>query len=184
MTRQKLIEACIEAFEPNYAKHWAEQVISTQSLQTLWELIMESGQLSLSKEALGKFEFRSAYILETVYCKDSKLFLPYLNQFFELFPTVTNGSMKRHFAKIGFFAIKEGNYPRNMESIATACADWTIDPQTRVAVKVWALGILVELRKVEPWINDLLPEVIDSLSGNPSAGMMVQLRRIKTILNA
>ena len=184
MTREKLIAACIAGFIPDYAKYWAEQVVEKQSLQTLWELIEESDKLGLSKEDLEKFEFRSAYILETVYCQYPKLFYPYLYRFFEKFPIITNGSMKRHFAKIGFFAIKQGNCPHNIEAIATACADWIIDPKTRVAVKVWALDILIEFTKTEKWIKDLLPEVIEALSKNPSAGMSVRLRRIKSTMNA
>ena len=179
MTREKLIEICL-TFSPNYAKTWAQEVISTHSLQTLWKLIMESDTLGLSNDDLEKFEFRSAYILETVYCKNSTLFFPYMSQFFRLFPAITNGSMRRHFAKICFLAIKEGNRPQNLEAIATTCADWIIDPKTRVAVKVWALDILAELAKTEQWIKELLPEVIASLSLNPSAGMTVRLRRLQS----
>ena len=182
MIREKFIEICL-TFEPNFAQTWAEEVISTQSFQTLWELILESDKLNLTKKMLEKFEFRSAYILETIYCKDSSLLFPFLNQFFDLFPTITNGSMRRHFAKICFLAIKEGNRPPNIETIATACADWIIDPQTRVAVKVWALDILAELSKTEKWIKEFLPEVVASLAKHPSAGIIVRLRRIKTILN-
>ena len=169
-------------FVPNFAITWAEEVISTKSLQTFWELIEESDTLNLSKEDLEKFKFRSSYILETAYCKDPNLFFPYLHQFFELFPKVTNGSMRRHFAKICFLAIKAGNRPQNIETIATTCADWIIDPQTRVAVKVWALDILTELAKTEKWIMELLPEVIVSQTKNPSAGMSVRLRRIKSTM--
>ena len=87
--------------------------------------------------------------------------------------------MRRHFAKIGFFAIKEGYRPHDNKAIVTACADWIIDPKTRIAVKIWALDILAELAKTEKWIQELLPEVIASLSKNPSSGMLVRLRRIK-----
>jgi hypothetical protein len=183
MTREQLIAACISGFMPNYAQYWAEQVISTQSLPALWKLIMESDTLDLSKKDLEKFEFRSSYILETVFCKEPKLMYPFLNQFFELYPTVTNGSMRRHFAKICLFLIKEGNYPQTIERIAIACADWIIDTNTRVAVKVLALDILTELAKIEHWIMELLADVIESVSKNPSAGMLVRLRRIKKALN-
>ena len=87
--------------------------------------------------------------------------------------------MRRHFAKICFFALKNGHKPPNSEAIATACTDWIIDPATLIAVKVWALDILMELTKTEKWIQELLPEVIETLSVNPSAGMIVRLRRIK-----
>ena len=180
MTREQLIEGCLTSFEPNFARTWAEQVILTNSLPILWELIEESRKLGLSKPDLEKLEFRSAYILEAVYLKNPTLFDPFLNSFFELFPKVTNGSMRRHFSKICFHAIKKGNNPPNSEAIATACADWIIDPSTQIAVNVWALDILIELNKTEKWINDLLPEVIASLSKNPSAGMIVRLRRIKS----
>jgi len=178
LTRIELIDACL-TFEPNFAKIWSKEVISTQSVPTLWELIVESDTLDLSKDDLEKFKFRSAYLLESVFCTDPKPFYPFLNQFFEVFPTVTNPSMRRHFAKICFFALKQGYRPNNIESIATACADWIIDIKTRVAVKVWALDILIELAKINNWIKELLPEVIASLSVNPSAGMMVRLRKIK-----
>ena len=178
MTRQKLIEACL-AFEPNFAKIWSEKVISTRSIHTLWGLIMERETLGLSKEELEKIEFRAAYILETVYCKDPKLFDPFLYQLFEMFPNVNNGSMRRHFAKICYLSIKKGNRPHNIESIATACADWIIDPQTRVAVKAWALDMLTELAKIDNRIKELLPEVIATLNIRPSAGMLARLRKIK-----
>jgi hypothetical protein len=56
-----------------------------------------------------------------------------------------------------------------------------IDPETRVAVKVWALDILLEFAKTEKWLQDLLPDVIASLSTSPSAGMQVRLRKIKAV---
>jgi hypothetical protein len=180
MTRKTLIEACIAEFTPNYANNWAAQVLSTRSLDTLIELIEESGKIGLSKKDLEKVEFRSAYILEYVYFKEPESIIPYLKRFFEMFPAVTNGSRRRHFAKIGFFVIKRGYSPHNIEAIATACADWIIDLNTRVAVKIWALDILIEFTKTEKWIKDLLSEVIESLSKNPSAGMTVRLRRIKS----
>jgi hypothetical protein len=182
LTRDKLIEACISGFVPNFAETWAEQVIATQSLPTLWGLIAANDRLELSKDHLEKFQFRSAYILETVYCRASYLFSPYLYPFFELFPKVTNGSMRRHFAKICLLAIREGNLPHNTESIAIACADWIIAPQTRVAVKVLALDILAEFAITEQWISELLSEVVATQTINPSAGMIVRLRKIKSIV--
>ena len=181
MTREQLLEGCLTGFGANFAAIWADKVISTQSLPLLWGLILECGKLGLSKADTDKLEFRLAYILETVYCKKPTLFVPYLNAFFTLFPTVTNGSMRRHFAKICFLAIKKGNYPHNVEAIATSCADWIIDPQTRIAVKVWALDILYTLAKTEKWVKELLLDIITSLSNNPSPGMTVRLRRIKSI---
>jgi hypothetical protein len=178
LTREQLIEICLTGFGANFANIWAEQVISSQSLPTLWRLIEEISTLNLSKTDLEKLEFRSAYILEAVYFHDSQLFKPFLHSFFEIFPTITNGSMRRHFAKICFFEIKKGNRPPDIEAIATACADWIIDPATRIAVKAWALDILIELTKTEKWLKELLPEIVASLSQHPSAGMLVRLRRI------
>ena len=178
MTREQLIEVCLTSFGPNFAKTWAEQVVESQSLSTLWKLIEESDKLGLSKQDREKLEFRAAYILEAVYFKDPNSFCPFLNSFFAMFPTITNGSMRRHFAKICFHVIKNGYNPPNIEDIATACADWIIDSKTRVAVKVWALDILLEFTKTEKWIQDLFPEIVASLSTNPSAGMLVRLRRI------
>ena len=183
MTREQLIEVCLTDFGANFANTWAEQVITSQSLPTLWRLIEESSTLNLYKIDLEKLEFRLAYILEAVYFKDSQLFEPFFHSFFALFPTVTNGSMRRHFAKICFFEIKKGNRPPNIEAIATACVDWIIDTATRIAVKAWALDILIELTKTEKWLKELLPEIIDSLSQHPSAGMLVRLRRINACIS-
>jgi hypothetical protein len=180
LTHEQIIEGCLTSFGANFAETWAEKVVLSQSLRTLWDLIEESETFGLSKPDLEKLKFRSAYILEAVYYKNPTLFYPFLLSFFELFPTVTNGSMRRHFAKICYYEIKKGSCPPNIEAIATACADWIIDPKTRVAVKVWALDILLELSKTESWINELLSDVIASLSTNPSAGMLVRLRRIKS----
>jgi hypothetical protein len=177
LTREQLIEICLTSIGPNFAGTWAEQVISSQSLPTLWSLIEESGKLGLSKPDLEKLEFRLAYILEAVYSQNPTLFQPFRNAFFELFPSVTNGSVRRHFAKICFYEIKKGHNPPNVEAIATACADWIIDPATRIAVKVWALDILSQFAKTEKWVKELMPEVIASLSTNPSAGTLVRLRR-------
>jgi len=74
MTREEIVQICF-ACEPNFAKKWAKEIITTQSLHTLWELIVESDTLSLSKEDLEKFKFRSAYLLETVFCTDPKPFI-------------------------------------------------------------------------------------------------------------
>ena len=180
MTREQLIAGCLTGFGTNFAGIYAGQVVLSQSLPTLWKLIEETPQLSLAKQDLEKLKFRSAYILEAVYFKDPALFDPFLDAFFELFPTVTNGSMRRHFAKIGCNIIQKGYKPPHIDAIATACADWIIDPQTKVAVKTWALDMLLELSKTEKWIKDLFPEIVASLSTNPSAGMIVRLRRVKS----
>ena len=179
MTREQHITGCLTHFGSNFAETWAEKVIVSKSLPILWSLIEETGKLRLSKPDMEKLKFRSAYILEAVYFKNPESFSPFLHSFFELFPTVTNGSMRRHFAKIGYHVIKKGYTLHHIEDIATACADWIIDPQTKVAVKTWALDILLELSKTEKWIKDLFPEIVASLSKNPSAGMIVRLRRIK-----
>ncbi|MDR0795550.1 MAG: hypothetical protein LBE79_05760 [Tannerella sp.] len=183
MTSEQLIEECLKTCGHDFAKTRAERVVSTQSLPVLWGLIENCKQLNLPKADLEKLEFRSAYILEAVYLKDSQSFTPFLPRFFEIFPSVTNGSMRRHFSKICFFAIKKGYSPPNVEAIATACADWIIDLHTRVAVKVWALDILFEFSKTEKWLKELLPEIIESISKNPSQGMLVRLRRIKNNLS-
>ena len=180
MTREQLIAGCLTGFGMNFAETWAEQVVLSQSLPTLWKLIEEAPQLSLAKPDLGKLQFRSAYILEAVYFKNPGLFSPYLPSFFELFSTVTNGGMRRHFAKIGCHIIQKGYQPCQIDAIATSCADWIIDPQTKVAVKAWALDMLLELSKTKKWVKDLFPEIVASLSTNPSAGIIVRLRRVKS----
>ncbi|MDP3436952.1 MAG: hypothetical protein Q8S04_06895, partial [Bacteroidales bacterium] len=129
-------------------------------------------------------EFRSAYILEYVYFYDCNFFNDFYPHFFNLFPKVQNESSKRHFAKIMTDILKNRRYigsNEQYEAIASACIEWIINDRVRVAVQVWSIETLIMLKSKVPFVNEILEELLDQLSFNPTPGMVVRLRKWRNI---
>lgn len=198
MTKQEIISLLTEDFYERFAEQTANIIISSESMEALFELLEDAISFSgsrkegsntrhnnnylksVSKEGLRKVEFRAAYVIEFIYFSDSKKFEHYYSRFFKIFPIVTNESVKRHFTKIMADILSNGRYqanPADYEAIATSCIDWIINKKVRVAVQIWAIECLFILQHRVGWIKEILEEILQNLSLNPSPAMIVSLRR-------
>lgn len=63
------------------------------------------------------------------------------------------------------------------EAVATACVDWIINKKVKVAVQIWAIECLFILQPRVGWVREILEDILQNLSVNPSPAMIVRLRR-------
>ncbi|HUH33881.1 MAG TPA: hypothetical protein VLZ28_07995 [Daejeonella sp.] len=107
--------------------------------------------------------FRAAWILEHLVLTDLDNFRPYIVKFLDCYPKQANQSCRRHFAKIlaNLTApkhVKKYLIPEmySMDCVVEKTFEWLIDPKTPVAVKVYCMEGLFNLKKHAPWIREEL----------------------------
>lgn len=183
MTTDDLIEILTEQFYENFANAVATRVLENDAFETLFRLNIDCDKLKVKKSIRDKIAFRSSYVLETIYFADKECFAKFQNEFFEHFPLITNGGMMRHYAKICADLLNRGVRPTNEESIAKACLSWVLDPKVRVAVKIWAVEILVSIKDRVELVREVLPEIIDVLSSSSMPALECRIRSWKNRLS-
>ncbi|GAB3926738.1 hypothetical protein [Mucilaginibacter myungsuensis] len=108
--------------------------------------------------------FRAVWVLENIFLDHPDAFLPHIPYFLDRFKDVTNPGCKRHYSKITMH-LMEKQAPDNVKQFVSTlelepaiekCFDWMIDPEVKVAVKVYAAEALFAMRKRYDWIADEL----------------------------
>lgn len=119
--------------------------------------------------------FRSSWALEWAYFNDRESFRPHTAHFFDNFLKAANPSAHRHYSKMLYDMMRRGAVTLDHgQACATAekCFELLIDPSTRVAVKVWCMEILFDLRPRLDWLEENLRDAVQILlDTNPSAGL-------------
>lgn len=187
LSKTEIIDLLITGFYEDFAKSIRDILVSRESVSVLLSLVNDitndessSAYLNKYKKQKGQIEFRSAYVLEYVYFYNSMYFIDFYPLFFNLFPKVQNESSKRHFGKIMADIIKNRRYTgsnEQYEAIATACIEWIINDKVRVAVQVWSIETLILLKNKVPFVNEILEELLEQLTLNPTPGMVVRLKK-------
>lgn len=163
-------------FYRNFAAMVCEAVVCGNAVDTLYRLAMNV-DTSLPAITRDKLSFRSAYALETLFFVHCQLFTPYAEQFCDDFPRCTNNSAKRHFAKIMAHLLHEYEPTQHQcEVIAESCVDWIIDPKVRVAVKIWAVEVLRELRDRVEWVDEALEDIMSMMRQSNLPSLATRLR--------
>ena len=198
MTKQEIISLLTADFYERFAEQSAGIITGSGSKEALFELLEETVRYScltkrcedvnskdnylssISREDLRKTEFRAAYVIEYIYFSDIRQFEPFYGRFFRIFPLVRNESVKRHFTKIMAHILNRDKYhatDAECEAVATACVDWIINKKVKVAVQIWAIECLFILQHRVEWVKEILEDILQNLSVNPSPAMIVRLRR-------
>ncbi|HVS92921.1 MAG TPA: hypothetical protein VHE59_12850 [Mucilaginibacter sp.] len=110
--------------------------------------------------------FRAAWILENLFLKKPDAYSPDLEYLVSRVRNVTYPSCQRHYAKIMMHItgkkappiIREKLEVMDLEPIVEKLFDWVIDPKVLIAVKVFSLEALFNLRGRYTWITDELKE--------------------------
>lgn len=179
MTTGEIIKICSGDLSVNFASRLAAEILSApQGLENLWHVHKNYRELALPRPVKEKIAFRSSYILERIYFDNSRLFQPYLKEFFLLFPGVENKSSRRHYVKMGENMIASGTcIPGNPYDVCFACLNWITDKQSRPAVVIWAVDILFLLRGRVPEVKELLPDIVEQLRQNPLPSIQCRVKR-------
>ncbi len=193
MTKTEIAVLLNENFYERFAQKVRDIIIEKRSVKELFLLLddlikgtIPDNEYYGIKKNLSRTEFRAAYVLDNVYFFDNKYFNEYYELFFDIFPFIKNGSTKRHFAKIAANILIENVYQiekSKKEIIAGTCLDWVASPKVKVAVKVWAVEVLIVLKEEFEWIDDALRELLYDLSLNPTPGIKVRLKKWKNIIS-
>ncbi|MDR2938313.1 MAG: hypothetical protein LBU92_05190 [Prevotellaceae bacterium] len=131
--------------------------------------------------------FRASWILECVVLSQPQLLQNELDYFVQKFPQVTNRSVRRHFSKLLMWLLEAAKRDENfaqkfwqhdLEPVLTACFDWLIDPQERVAVKVQCMDCIAALSQKYPWAIDELLPTVEYLQHDATPAMQVRARRL------
>lgn len=133
--------------------------------EKLWDEAME---LARSDEA--QVAFRSAWALEWAYTMDAHPIEARFRRFFEDFLRSGNTSVQRIYSKILYDMVRRGAVATDAlqaEALAGKCFDLLTDEKTPVAVKIWQIELLDDLRTRIGWIEENLTEMVRSLSENP-----------------
>lgn len=121
--------------------------------------------------------FRAAWVLEYVQVNFPERFLAVRDEFLQRYPAQKNPGCRRHYAKIVMhlstpdWAQKGVSRAYDWQSVIEATFDWLADPKTPVAVKVYCMDILFNLRGEADWIGDELRAQTEFLLRDGSAAI-------------
>lgn len=131
--------------------------------------------------------FRAIWVLEYIALDSPEIFLHYIPYFYSRIKEVKNGGCKRHYAKITEYLtaknapdfVKQCIADLDMEPTVEQLFDWIIDPDVKIAVKVFAAEALFNLRYRYDWIAEELYNQLEFLmkDGSPA----IQLRGKKLL---
>ncbi len=130
--------------------------------------------------------FRAAWILENLFLEKP---LSYLNDLVYLLARVgdvSNPSCKRHYAKIVMHVtspkapsgIQQKLLTVNLQPVVEQLFDWIIDPKVLIAVKVFSLEALFNMRQRYPWIAEELAGQIRFLMRNGTAAIQSRGKKL------
>lgn len=154
-------------------------------------LILEHGlhddALALAFAADGRVAFRASWALEWSYFHDRERCRPHIPKFLDNFMRCNHRSVHRHYTKMLCDMLRQGIVTPSQaqkEEIAGRSFDFLIDPETKVAVKVWCMEILADLSTDLPWVGEHLADTVRmQMERYPSPAMLNHgaklLRRIR-----
>ncbi|HEY0669450.1 MAG TPA: hypothetical protein VGD22_14795 [Sphingobacteriaceae bacterium] len=126
--------------------------------------------------------FRSAWLLETILILYPAKFLPYTDQFFNLYPQQSNPGCQRHFTKIMMLCLKNSEFvPENAEHIFDQIVETTFDwlaGESPVAVKANCMDVLYLLQRRNRWIKEELNAQIEFLMRDGSPAIQSRGKRL------
>ena len=159
-------------FCEDFAETMARRVLEADAVATLYAVATGPAG-SLPRPLRAKVAFRSAYVLERLYFRAPKRFMPHADLFCERdFAAASGMSARRHFGKIMAdlllrFRPSDGALGR----IAEAAAEWAVDPSSPVAAEAeYALEAVV----AETW-DDLL----ETLAREATPGIACRVGRYR-----
>ena len=184
MTRENVVGILKEGLYENFASEMTQMMVERDALDYIYDLAANKVELNYPKVIRDQICFRAAYVLETVYFRYNHLFEKYIGSFFVDFPDTVNESAKRHFTKMMVDLLKKQKPDREIcEAVAEASVRWITESKSRIAVKIGAVEVLLELAGDVEWIRDILPELLEPLRQNATPGLAVRLKRWKTRLS-
>lgn len=178
MTEKDLIKLLSERFYEDFADEAARAVLGADAVDRLYGVAVAPPP-ELPKPVRQKVLFRGAYVLERIYFTAPERFMPHAGEFCRRdFPACANASARRHFGKI--MADLLGRYepePEVLGRIAEAAAEWAVDPAAKVAVKIWAVEVLIRCRDRVGWVAESWDDIVEALAPDATPGIECRMRK-------
>ena len=64
-----------------------------------------------------------------------------------------------------------------LERIAETAAEWAVDPEAKVAVKVWAVEVLKHCRERVGWVAESWDDLVEALALDATPGIESRMRK-------
>ena len=130
--------------------------------------------------------FRAAWILENLFLQKPERYVNDMAYLLLRIKDVENPGCKRHYAKIVMhitlpkapLSIQQKLAEIDLEPVAEQFFDWIIDPKVLIAVKVFAVQALFNIRHRYPWIAEELANQIQFLMRNGSAAIQSRGKKL------
>nr|WP_295897853.1 hypothetical protein [uncultured Alistipes sp.] len=163
---------------PRFAEEVAREVRDSGAVEVLYGLITERAE-ALPRAVRHRILFRGAYVLERIFFETPELFEPCIDRFCSRdFPACSDESMKRHFGKIMARLLLDYRPEEAvLERIAEAAARWAVEHRAKVAVRVWAVEVLLCCRGRVAWLTEIGDELLAAVGRDASPGIAVRMRK-------
>ena len=178
MTETDLVKLLSERFHENFADETARRVRDAGAVDLLYG-VATAPHPELPKPVRQKVLFRSAYVLERIWFGAPEAFMPHAEEFCRQdFAACANASARRHFGKImadllGRYTPESGD----LERIAEAAAEWAVSPESKVAVKVWAVEVLKRCRERVGWVAESWDDIVEAMALDATPGIESRMRK-------
>lgn len=177
MTEREVVDLLRARFYDRFADIAAERVVEANAVGVLYR-VATSRQEELPSAVRHQVLFRGAYVLERIYFTARARFLPFADDFCRrAFPECRDASARRCFGKIMSDLLDHLRpEPQVLERIAESAADWAVDPQSKVAVRVWAVEVLKRCRGRVDWVAEAWTDIVETQACGATPGILSRLR--------
>ena len=76
-----------------------------------------------------------------------------------------------------WFGVPEAFMPHAEERIAEAAAEWAVSPESKVAVKVWAVEVLKRCRERVGWVAESWDDIVEAMALDATPGIESRMRK-------
>lgn len=167
-----------ERFAEGFADDMAAEVLAADAVGALYFLATCPAE-ELPRPLRHKVLWRAAYVLERILFTAPKRFEPFRERFLAGdFAACTDPGARRSFAKMAVHLLDKG-LPADaaLERIATAAAEWAAAPETKNAVRIWAMEILDRCRKRLAWVDGVREDLLVILADDPSPAIVSRMKK-------
>ena len=163
---------------PRFAEEVAREVRDSGAVEVLYGLITERAE-ALPRAVRHRILFRGAYVLERIFFETPELFEPCIDRFCRRdFPDCSNEGMKRIFGKMmARLLIDYRPEDTLLERVAETAIRWAVEPRAKVAVRVWAVEVLLRCRGRVTWLGEIEQELLEAVGRDASPGIAARMRR-------
>lgn len=183
MTREELIRRLTGrpesgcALPTDFATRLADEVELSGAFGLLYDAAT-APPADLPKAQRHAIVFRAAWVVERIYFRAPERFAPWCARFCTHdFAAATDPSARRSFGKM--MADLLGRHDPGTEAldrIASAAAEWLIDPRTKVAVRIYAIELLGRCRQRLPWVAEAWGDLLAAATADATPAIASRMR--------